>query len=29
VEVLELIVEDSGDGNGADWGLWTDVQMHR
>jgi hypothetical protein len=29
VEVLELIVEDGGDGNGADWGLWTDVQLHR
>lgn len=29
VEVLELIVEDAGDGNGADWGLWTDVKLHR
>lgn len=26
---LELIVEDSGDGNGADWGIWTDVQLHK
>jgi hypothetical protein len=26
---LELIVEDSGDGNGGDWGLWTDVQLHK
>lgn len=29
VSTLELIVEDGGDGNGSDWGLWTDVQLHR
>lgn len=29
VERLELRVEDGGDGNGADWGLWTDVELHR
>ncbi len=29
VSKLELIAEDGGDGNGADWGLWTDVQLHR
>lgn len=22
-------VEDAGDGNGADWGVWTDLQIHR
>jgi hypothetical protein len=26
---LELRVEDGGDGNSADWGLWTDVELHR
>lgn len=24
---LSLVVEDSGDGNGADWGIWTDVKL--
>jgi hypothetical protein len=29
IDRLELIVEDAGDGNGADWGIWTNVQIHR
>ena len=29
IDRLELIVEDAGDGNGADWGIWTDVQIQR
>ncbi|NWK55778.1 NPCBM/NEW2 domain-containing protein [Verrucomicrobiaceae bacterium N1E253] len=26
---LELIVEDAGDGNGSDWGLWLEPQLKR
>ncbi len=29
VKTLELIVEDAGDGNGNDWGLWLDPMLAR
>jgi hypothetical protein len=27
VRELSLIVDDAGDGNGADWGVWGDVKL--
>ena len=29
VNILELVVEDSGDGNGGDWGLWLEPMLER
>jgi hypothetical protein len=29
VHLLELLVEDGGDGNSGDWGLWIDPQLQR
>jgi len=29
VDLLELIVEDAGDGNGGDWGVWLDPTLQR
>jgi len=29
VDRLELIVENAGDGNGADWGVWANPVLHR
>jgi hypothetical protein len=29
VQTLELIVDDGGDGNGNDWGLWLDPTLTR
>jgi hypothetical protein len=29
VKTLELVVEDGGDGNGGDWGLWLDPTLSR
>ena len=29
IEQVELIVENAGDGNGADWGLWLEPTLHR
>ncbi|MBM3966341.1 MAG: hypothetical protein FJ308_14945, partial [Planctomycetes bacterium] len=27
VQELSLRVEDAGDGNGADWGVWGDIKL--
>jgi hypothetical protein len=29
VDLLELIVEDGGDGANRDWAVWLDPQLHR
>ncbi len=29
VKLLELLVEDAGDGGNSDWGVWLDPQLHR
>jgi hypothetical protein len=29
VKQLELIVEDAGDGPGADWGVWIEPMLER
>jgi len=29
VKTLELVVEDGGNGNGNDWGLWLDPSLSR
>lgn len=29
VDVLELLVEDAGDGNHSDWGVWLDPRLER
>jgi hypothetical protein len=29
VRELTFVVDDAGDGNGADWGVWTDLELHR
>jgi hypothetical protein len=29
IDVLELIVEDAGDGNGSDWGMWIEPTLRR
>jgi len=29
VDVLELIVEDAGDGNNSDWGIWVEPKLSR
>lgn len=29
VDLLELIIEDSGDGNRGDWGVWLDPRLRR
>ena len=29
ITLLELIVEDAGDGGNSDWGVWLDPQLRR
>jgi hypothetical protein len=29
VTVLELVVEDAGDGNNSDWGVWLESRLAR
>lgn len=29
ISLLELVVEDGGDGNNGDWGVWIDPQLQR